>query len=293
MSGSTYVKLPKELQHSKKGLVNNQNFDNKCFLWCHVRHLNCDGKTLWRISGKDREIAESLSYSGIKFPVSKKDYDKISMMNKININVFCYEGKIVFRIYLSDQSFINTLDLLLISNHYVYIKDFNRLMFSKTKCKNKKWFCKSCLQCFSSEKVLIEHGKDCLSINGGQNVKLEKGFIEFKNYSRQIPVPFKIYAHFECLLKNVDFGINIDSMWFCLKLVCIDNKYSKDVVLYTGKNAVFKFIQSIFKEYDYYKKVMKKHFNKNLVMTALDEEEFEFIILVNIEGLHIGVVISI
>ena len=75
-------------------------------------------------------------------------------------------------------------------------------MFSKTKRKNKKWFCKSCLQCFSSEKVLLEHSKDCLLINGGQNVKLEKGFIEFKNHNKQIPVPSRIYADFECLFKR-------------------------------------------------------------------------------------------
>ena len=85
-------------------------------------------------------------------------------MNKININVFCYENKVVFAIYLSDQYFNDTLDLLLISNNYVYVKDFNRLMFSKTKNKNKKWFCKSCLQCFSSENVLKEHRRDCLMI---------------------------------------------------------------------------------------------------------------------------------
>ena len=66
-------------------------------------------------------------------------------------------------------------------------------MFNKNKCKNKKWFCKSCLQCFSCEKVLLEHGGDCLLINGGQKVKLGKEFIEFKNYSKQIPAPFKIY----------------------------------------------------------------------------------------------------
>ena len=85
-------------------------------------------------------------------------------MNKININVFCYENKVVFAIYLSDQYFNDTLDLLLISNNYVYVKDFNRLMFSKTKNKNKKWFCKSCLQCFSSENVSKEHRRDCLMI---------------------------------------------------------------------------------------------------------------------------------
>ena len=42
-SGSTYNKLPKELNHPLKELINIQNNDNKCFLWCHVRHLNCEG----------------------------------------------------------------------------------------------------------------------------------------------------------------------------------------------------------------------------------------------------------
>ena len=52
------------------------------------------------------------------------------------------------------------MDLLLISHKnksHVYIKDFNRFMFNKTKNKNKKYFFKCCLQCFSSKKVLIEH----------------------------------------------------------------------------------------------------------------------------------------
>ena len=68
------------------------------------------------------------------------------------------------------------MDLLLIfdenKSHYVYIKDCNRLMFNKTKNKNKKHFCKCCLQSFSSEKVLTEHKENCLIINGKQNVKL-------------------------------------------------------------------------------------------------------------------------
>ena len=40
--------------------------------------------------------------------------------------------------------------------------------------------------------------KVCLSINGAQSVRLEKGTTEFKNYFKQIPVPFKAYADFEC-----------------------------------------------------------------------------------------------
>ena len=63
---------------------------------------------------------------------------------------------------------------------------------------------------FSNEKVLEDHRRDCLMISGGHNVKLEKGVIEFKNFNKQIPVPFKIYAHFECLLKSVDSGFDND-----------------------------------------------------------------------------------
>ena len=81
--------------------------------------------------------------------------------------------------------------------HYVYVNDFNRLMFRKTKNKNKKYFCKSCLQCFRSKNVLTEHKETCLSINGAQSVRLEKGTIEFKSYFKQIPVPFNIYADFK------------------------------------------------------------------------------------------------
>ena len=58
-------------------------------------------------------------------------------------------------------------------------------MFHKTKNKNKKRFYSSCLQCFSSESVLITHKENCLSINGKQSVMLEKGIIEFENYIKQ------------------------------------------------------------------------------------------------------------
>ena len=96
-----------------KGLINIQNDDNKFFLWYNVRYLNCNGKKLIRITKKDKKISERLNYDRIKFPISKKDYFKISVKNKININVFSYEDKIIYPIYLSDQCFNNVLDLLL------------------------------------------------------------------------------------------------------------------------------------------------------------------------------------
>ena len=122
--------------------------------------------------------------------------------------MFCYENEMVFPIYVSDKKFEDSMDLLLLiddnKSHYVYIKDFNTFMFHKTKNKNKKWFCKSCLQYFSSENVLTKHKENCLSINSVQSVNVEKGIIKFENYFKQLPVPFKIYADFQCNLRDVE-----------------------------------------------------------------------------------------
>ena len=49
---------------------------------------------------------------------------------------------------------------------------------------------------------MIEHKQNYLVINGIQNIKLEKGSISFKNYSIQLPVPFKIYPDFACILRR-------------------------------------------------------------------------------------------
>ena len=118
--------------------------------------------------------------------MQEKDFSKTEVKNNICINVFDYEDELVFPIYVSDQKFEDSMDLLLLidndKSHYVYMKDFDRFMFHKTKNKSKKWFCKGCLQCFSSENVLIKHKKECLSINGKQSVKLEEEIIELENY---------------------------------------------------------------------------------------------------------------
>ena len=161
--------MAKELNHSKKGLINVKNKDNKCVLGCHVRHLNLVENHSTRVSKENKKIADTLDYDGIDFPVCERDYSVIEGTNGININVFSYEGK-VYPIYISDKSYSDSMDLLLIhfenKSHYVYIKDFDRLMFGTSKNNDKKWFRSRCLQCFSSECILNRHKEDCLLING-------------------------------------------------------------------------------------------------------------------------------
>ena len=283
--GSSYIDLPIELKHPRKGLINIKNDDQKCFLWFHVRQINPVKEHPGRIKNIDRDFANNLNYDGIEFLVQEKDFSKIEVQNYIFVNVFGHENDLLFPVYISDQTFKSSIDLLLLINddqsHYVYIKHFNTFMFHKTKNKNKKWFCKSCLQCFSSENVLIKHKEDCLSVNGQKSINLEKETIQFRNYFKQLPVPFKIYADFECNLKNVEcyegtytkkYHEHVPCS-FAHNVVCIDNKYSKSIVVYRGENAAYKFIKAMLKERKYCKKVMRDEFNKNLIMT---EEEYLF-----------------
>ena len=106
------------------------------------------------------------------------------------------------------------------------VKDFERFMFHKIQNKNKKCFCKSCLQCFSSKYELTEHKEVCLSINGVQSVRLEKGTIAFKKYFKQILGPFKNYAESECHLKSVEsykgfYSKNINITFLVVLLTCL------------------------------------------------------------------------
>ena len=84
---------------------------------------------------------------------------------------------------------VKELNFLFLKKNYCRIE---RLTFIKTKYKNKKYFCKWCLQCFSSEKILTEHKENWSIINGKQSVNLKSDSISFKNYFKQLPLPFKI-----------------------------------------------------------------------------------------------------
>lgn len=54
LQGSSYIKLPKELQNSAKGLINLKNKDDECFRWCHNRHLNPQEKDPQKIKKSDK-----------------------------------------------------------------------------------------------------------------------------------------------------------------------------------------------------------------------------------------------
>ena len=56
LSESFYMDLPVELKSPRKGLINIKNKDEKCFLWCHVRHINPSKEYPERIKKKLTKI---------------------------------------------------------------------------------------------------------------------------------------------------------------------------------------------------------------------------------------------
>ena len=62
---------------------------------------------------------------------------------------------------------------------------------------------------------------------------------------------------------------------FAYKVVCIDNRFTKPIIVYRGENAAYEFIKAILKEYKYCKKIMNKYFDKNLIMSKEEERLFQ------------------
>ena len=112
--------------------------------------------------------------------------------------------------------------------------------------------------------------------------------VRFKSFERKIKSPFMIYEDLERILVPEDKGKqnpyksytkNIKqkhvAFRYGYKLVCVDDKFRKPFKSYSGEDTVYNFINSMIEESKYCSEVTKKHFNKELVMTKEDDEDFE------------------
>ena len=98
----------------------------------------------------------------------------------------------------------------------------------------------SSLQHFTTKEILDNHRERCLLINDTQAVKCETGAIKFKNYGKQIPMIFKIYADTECLLKRININEGKYTKFYQkhipnsigAKLVCIDDTFTLDTIIF-------------------------------------------------------------
>ena len=78
LAGNSYIKLPKELDHPRKELINIQNIDdNECSKRCLVRYLHPADHNPRRITKSDKYFAKKLDLKEIKIPVKVRDIHKV------------------------------------------------------------------------------------------------------------------------------------------------------------------------------------------------------------------------
>ena len=210
--GSSYINLPDWIKN-KKAIVNIQNKDDKCFLWCILRYLHPRKDNDSRLTDL-KKYEFSLNTKGITFPMKLKDITKFEKLNPElpGINVFSVnENKNFYPLRMAERDCLNTIDLFLYEedgvSHYSLIKNFHRLIKSqKTKSKDGKIFiCKRCFTHYTKEELLEKHIKYCFN-NQTVAVKMPESntYLYFKNYHKQLPIPFVVYADFECFTKPMN-----------------------------------------------------------------------------------------
>ena len=258
LRGEAWVALAEELAN-KNAIINPQNKDDKCFLWCVLRALNPTKDHPQRIDKKLKEKENTLNMEGIEYPVSLKDIDKFEKQNpSIFITVFRYEDKSVYVLRNSENTNReHNIILLLIKeegvNHYCLVKNLSRLLSSQvSKHDRKKYFCMRCLNPFNNQKALDKHEEYCSNHEAVKIIMPKKGtMLRFKNYHKGEKVPFVIYADFESCIKSIDTcDPNPENSYtkqyqkhepisFYYYIKCFDSEVSLPIKerSYTGKNV--------------------------------------------------------
>lgn len=307
LKGASYIELPTDIKN-RRACINVINNDNKCFMWAILSALHPQDKHSERVS-KYRPYENELKFDGIEFPVSKESYKTFEKLNNMSINVFDTEfdakdkTNVIKPLYLTSVEKEKHVNLLLITsdknNHYVWIKNFSALMNYTNSDSHKKFYCFHCLHGFTEESLLVNHkALGCADHDSVKTVLPTKDTTEcelkFKNHSKKLPIPFVIYADFECLTtkiancdKNPEESFTEkyqkhEPCGYAYKIVsCIKGyDYNSELKLYRGVDATEKFVKALLNESEAIMKVINNP--KEMIITAEQETEFK-----NAENCHI------
>ena len=127
IKGSSYIPLP-DFLFRKKAIINMENKDDKCFLWCVLRYLHPKQWHEERVADL-REYENELNFKGIEFPFKVKDITKFENQNPNlpGINVFSInDNNKIYPLRLNQKDAKKSIDLFLFSKdenqHYSLIK---------------------------------------------------------------------------------------------------------------------------------------------------------------------------
>ncbi|KAK3107369.1 hypothetical protein FSP39_012926 [Pinctada imbricata] len=291
LGGSSYLPLPVELR-GIRSVINVKNDDQKCFLWsilaaCHPAPHNAERLNHYTA------FKSEFNMSGIAYPVTINSIPKFEKQNGISVNVFGFEDKQVFPLYVTKMDISRlSVDLLYIRDgektHYCMIKDLDKFSTKTKKAKIKHYFCRQCLHGFTQHALLLEHQPYCNQFNFQRVVFPKEGrndVLEFQSFHKQLRVPFVIYCDLETLVEKIDTCYpdatkssttkesHFEPCGYAYKVVCTNEKYTKPPVLYHGRNAIQRLLKALQEEEDQIKFILSQ--NEPLIMNEMTEEEFQ------------------
>ena len=138
-------------------------------MWCHITHLFPTASDHKNRLSKYINHENDVDYTGITFPITLNQIDKIENLNKINFNIFTLDDeKYVLPLYISNNNYDKICDMLLIrkvidntiKSHYVLITDLSKLLCNQNKAHKKVNYC----QHFYTIEKLNEHMINCNKI---------------------------------------------------------------------------------------------------------------------------------
>ncbi|GBN91024.1 hypothetical protein AVEN_195498-1, partial [Araneus ventricosus] len=288
LAASSFIPLPSAIA-KKRAIINIKNTDNKCFLWCVLAALHPVGKHPQRVSNY-LPFVKTLNVDKITFPTPLSQIDGFEKLTNISINVFGFERE-VFPLKITSVGKEKHINLLLISagdkQHYALIKNLNCLLHDLTKYKGEKFYCNFCLHRFWTEEGLHNHQLDCRN-NKIQKIRMpseKEKWLQFDKHRFQLPVPYVIYADFECILEKIDtceMNPQISSTntvskhtpcGFAYVVVGPDGEMIRPPTVYRGEDAVIQFLKLLIEEEEWILKKIREV--KPMVFTPTDYQKFE------------------
>ena len=284
LKGSSYFKL----NFRSNSLVNIQNEDQKCFLWCVLAHIHKIKTNPERVS-KYKPFENEINMRRIDYPVKIKDIDE-----NISINVFSLVNndlKTIYplRISLENKTFYN-IDLLYVeqdgNTHYCLIKKLESLLFNKVSY-DKIYLCIKCFQTYSSQQALNNHQEDCSKSTLARAILPKEGTeLKFKNYHYGSKLPFVIYCDFEALNKKIQTVppnpkktyttpiIKQEIFSYGMKIVSnYEDIIKSEYTSYIGEDAGKEYIEQLI---EYFTMIYEKTKKINKIfLTKKEKEEFD------------------
>ena len=291
LGGSSFIDLPTTLKQSG-AILNIKNNDNRCFLWAMLAGL-------YGPTDRPEEVEyykpfeTNLDMGGISFPVSLASLNRFENQNDgLSVNIFGFENNEIYPLRITKLKGKKHINLLFLQegnlSHFCLITDLNRFLSRTKSAKTKSFFCWYCLCSFTRQDLLNKHIVYC-SVNGEQKIELpEKGkndVLKFTDFRKQMLIPFVIYCDFETLNRDIftcspdpdksstTSKKHLEVCSYGYKRICtVDDRFTKETVIYRGSNASEHFIESLLEEEKEIRQILSE--TEPLKMTDKDREDF-------------------